>query len=183
MKKKLPREWCHVTSHDVRRVLNDVMRLEGWRHKHGNVFYFGIFLKFITITYNVGFAWFLCHWVSKKHVMPMQVYRSFGENKIWRLEVNINFGISFHFFLKIHISSIQRWNHGSYALMSFWGGAPLVWEILGHLETNVFELCSWAWKGGVSICMGLVLPRFLLPISCIGKHPSPLSTNGEMLHH
>jgi hypothetical protein len=30
----------------------------------------------------------------------MQVYRSFGEKKIWRLEVNINFGISFHFFFK-----------------------------------------------------------------------------------
>ncbi len=63
-------------------------------------FYFGIFLKFITITYNVGLAWFLCHWVSKKHVMPMQVYRSFGEKKIWRLEVNINFGINFHLFLE-----------------------------------------------------------------------------------
>ncbi len=34
----------------------------------------------------------------KKHIMPMQVYRSFGEKKNWRLKVNINFCISFFFF-------------------------------------------------------------------------------------
>ncbi len=58
-------------------------------------------------------------------------------------------------------------------------------EILGHFETNLLKVCSWAWKGGVCR-FGFV--KISIPISWIGKHPFSLSTwsatslvNGETL--
>jgi hypothetical protein len=67
--------------------------------------------------------------------------------------------------------------------MSFYLGALLVWEILDHLETKLFGHLFMGVERYCHLCVGSVLPSFLIPILCIGKHPFLSLTCAGMSHH
>lgn len=56
-----------------------------------------------------------------------------------------------------------------------------MWEILGHLETKLYGRLFMGVERFCHLCVGSVLPSFLVTISYIGKHPFLSLTCGAML--
>ncbi len=120
-------------------------------------------------------------WFLKQKAMHVQVFRSFGKN--WRPKLNIPFELIYYYILKIHISLIQRQNHGLFVLMSFWEGTLWMWENLGHLKTKKIE---HLWEGGCVMSILWVFQcQFLVLVSIQSCHQHVVegcampSTNGN----